>query len=178
MIRSPESCQSPSIVASERESLQQEGLTSQNPSTVGFGRESLRQERRERLRGDKDRFAQDNNDLAENYEDVTLTAHSSDANMGLESDRTARLSDLERSLLNLYRETGDACSSANIPLIEGLIADIQSVASGLLTTGCTLIQYYKDQSDYVQVDALRLRYNPLITERADQALKGLVIFPN
>ena len=98
--------------------------------------------------------------------------------MGLASDRAAQLADLKRKLLHFFRGTDDACSSDNIPLIEGLIADIQSVASGLLTTGCTLIQYYKDQSDYVQVDALRLRYNPLITERADQALKGLVIFPN
>ena len=57
----------------------------------------------------EDRFARDNKNLVENQMDATLGAHSSDTNMGLESNRAARLSDLERTLLNLFRETDDAC---------------------------------------------------------------------
>ena len=101
--------------------------------------------------------------------DVTLAAQSSDACMGLESNRAARLADLERTLINLLRETDDACSSAKLPLIEGLIANIQSIASDISTTGRPLIQYYNEKSDYAQVDALRLRYNPLTGDRANQA---------
>ena len=57
--------------------------------------------------------------------------------------------------------------------IEGLVADIYSVASDILKTGRPLFQYYKEQSNYVQIDALRLRYNPLITEHSDQARQRL-----
>ena len=144
----------------------------QNLFTVGSERESLPQERLSRNR--KTRYWQRNDkDLVENYEDVTLTAHSSDANLILESNRAAQLADLDRELLKLFRETDDACSRANISVFEGLIAAIQSVSSDISKTGCPLIQYYNKQSDYVQVDALRLRYDHLTDERANQARQRL-----
>ena len=93
----------------------------QNPSTAGSERESL---------------WQDNNDLVEIYGDVALIAHSSDSNMSLASDRAAQLADLERKLLHFFKETDD---DDNIPLIEGFIADTQSVACDILTTGRPLI---------------------------------------
>ena len=60
-----------------------------------------------RVRGSsilEDRFTRDNDDLVENHGGATLAA-----NMGLESNRAARLADLEHKLLNLFRQTDDAC---------------------------------------------------------------------
>ena len=153
------------LVVPERESLQHETRTYQNPSTVVFNRESLQQERLNRS-GKTCCWQRDNNDQIESNKDIALTAHSSDSNMGLGSNGTTQLANLERKLLNLFREIDDACSSDNIPLIE-------SVASDILTTGRPLIQYYYEQNDYEQVDTLRLRYNPLITEHSDQAQQRL-----
>ena len=73
-----------------------------------------------------------------------LTTHSSDANTGLESNRAGRLADLENTLLNLFKETDDACSGADIPLIERLIADIKTIASDISITGRPLIQFYSE----------------------------------
>ena len=102
-----------------------------------------------------------------------LTAHSSDANTGLNSNRAARLADLERTLLNLFKETDDACSGADMRFIKRIIADIRTVASDISPTGRPLIQFYSEQSDYVQVNALRLRYNHLICEHSNQAQQRL-----
>ena len=93
--------------------------------------------------------------------------------MCLESNRAARLVDLERTLLNLFKETDDACSGADVPLIERLIADIKTVASDISITGRTSIQSCLERSDYIQVDALRLRYNPLIGEHSNQVQQRL-----
>ena len=172
MISSSESSPSPSTIVSERESLQQERLTRQYPSTIPFDRESLRRERLNR-RSKTNCWQRDNNDQVKGYKDIALTAHSSDANMAPDSNIEAQLADLERKLLNLFRETDDASSSDNKLLIEGLISDIQSVAFEILTTGRPLIQYYYEQNNYEQIEAHRLRYNPLITERADQAQQRL-----
>ena len=103
-----------------------------------------------------------------------LTTHSSDTNTGLESNRAGRLADLENALLNLFKETDDACSSADIPLIEGLIADIHSVTSDISTTGRPLVQLYIGWSDHAQVDALRRSYNPLIVKHSNRGRQRLM----
>ena len=50
----------------------------------------------------EDSFTQVNYDQIESHEDVARTTHSSDANMGLESNRAAQLANLERKLLNVF----------------------------------------------------------------------------
>ena len=52
----------------------------------------------------EDRFARENNNLVDIQLDTTLAVHSSDTNIGLESNRTARLADLEHTLFNLFRD--------------------------------------------------------------------------
>ena len=145
--------------------------TRQNPLTVVFDRKLLLQERMTRVRGSsilEDRFTRDNDDLVENHGGATLAA-----NMGLESNRAARLVDLERTLLNLFRETVDAGSSTDIPLSERLIADIQSVSSDISTTGSPQVQLYIERSDHAQANALRLRHIPLIDEHSNRARQRL-----
>ena len=97
-----------------------------------------------------------------------LTTHSSDANTGLESNRSARLADLKRTLLNFFKETDNACSGVDIPLIERIIADIKTVGSDISTTDRPLIHSCIERIYYIQVDALRLRYNPLIGDHSNQ----------
>ena len=121
----------------------------------------------------EDKLTRDDDDLVENHGDTTLVAHCSDANMGLESNRAARLVDLERTLLNLFRETVDAGSSTDIPLSERLIADIQSVSSDISTTGSPQVQLYIERSDHAQANALRLRHIPLIDEHSNRARQRL-----
>ena len=65
----------------------------------------------------------------------------SDASTGLDSSSAARLADLECILLELFKDSGVACSSADISSIERIISEIKSVAHGILTTGRPLIQF-------------------------------------
>ena len=101
------------------------------------------------------------------------TVHGSDASTGLDSGSAARPVDVERILLELFKDADVACSIADISFIERIVSDIKYVAYGIQTTGSLLIQYYNERSDYVQFDALRLMYNPLIGEHSNQARQHL-----